>query len=127
MFSSEKDYLMRQFTMLARFLSRVFFSKIISGQEQILFYDHTTAQRNESLTEELIVLIDEGKIDEAENKLFHVFKQEPHESNFAAAVHFYEKLLQLDETTLENSNFSREEISSGFQDICRMYGIEKLL
>jgi hypothetical protein len=127
MILSEKDFLMRQFTMLARFLSQVFFSKIISGQEQILYYDHTTAQRNEKLTEGLERLVEEGKINEAENRLFQAFKQDPSESNFATAVYFYESLLGRDEAELELCDFSREEIGSGFQDICEMYGIRKLM
>ncbi|MCL1918283.1 MAG: DUF6483 family protein [Peptococcaceae bacterium] len=124
---SEKDFLMRQFTMLARFLSQVFFSKVISGQEQILYYDHTTAQRNDGLSAELTDLAKEGKINEAENKLFQVFEQDPSACNFATAVYFYESLLHWDEADLEKVNFSVDEISNGFQDICRMYGIDKLL
>ena len=125
--SLEKDFLMRQFTMLARFLSQVFFSKIISGQEHILYYDHTTAQRNESLMEDLTSLMDEGKINEAENELFRVFEQDPSESNFATAVWFFENLSLLDEERLEEADFSREEIGSGFQEICGLYGIVKVM
>ena len=120
---SEKDFLMRQFMLLARFLSQVFFKKMMVGQEQIVFYDHKTALRNEDLSDELRALIESGRVNEAENRLFQVFEQEPSEENFATAVDFYGELMHWDEIELRENNFSRDEIGSGFHDICEMYGI----
>lgn len=121
---TEKDFLMRQILMLSRFLGQVLFSRKIADQEQIVFYDHASAQRNEGLSAELKDLIDLGKIDEAENRLFEVFEREPSEGNFASAVSFYQSLMHWDEAVLKEKNFSREEIGSGFHDICRIYGVE---
>ncbi|MCL1853583.1 MAG: DUF6483 family protein [Peptococcaceae bacterium] len=121
--SLEKDFLMRQFMMLARFLSQVFFKKMMAGQEQVIFYDHSTAKRNEDLSDDLNELVGMGEINEAENRLFQVFEQNPSEENFATAVAFYGKLMQWDEGALRENHFSRDEVGSGFQDICRMYGV----
>ncbi|MCL1791519.1 MAG: DUF6483 family protein [Peptococcaceae bacterium] len=121
--SLEKDFLMRQFVMLARFLSQIFFKKMMAGEEQVIYYDHATAERNEDLSDELDMLMESGNINEAENRLFQVFEQDPCEENFATAVAFYGKLMEWDEVDLRANHFSRDEIGSGFRDICRMYGV----
>ena len=71
---------------------------------------------------QLRTLMDEGKICEAENLLYDAM-EEPDQSVLEAALGFYEDLNRLSDPQLENANFSRDEILSGLQEVCTVFGI----
>ena len=72
---------------------------------------------------QLRTLMDEGKICEAENLLYDAM-EEPDQSVLEAALGFYEDLNRLSDPQLENANFSRDEILSGLQEVCTVFGIQ---
>ena len=68
-------------------------------------------------------LICEKKINEAENLLFDKIEvQNP--KHLAIAINFYGKLNKLPDETLENADYSREEINQGLNDILDKFGIK---
>ncbi len=70
----------------------------------------------------VMTLLEQGEICEAENILFQAIDTDE-ETAIETAVIFYSELNKLDDNYLESKNFSRNEIKSGLQEVCRKYGL----
>ena len=91
----KKDWLLNQIDDLIDFLVKVFLNKLICDK----------------------------KINEAENLLFDkIDVQNP--KHLAIAINFFDKLNKLTDETLDSSNYSREEINQGLNDILDKFGIK---
>ena len=114
------DWLMRQIESITAMLRYV-----ISGEKTHLvtvdIEAPTTAGENE-LYLLLQSLVRQGKICEAENRLFETL-DEPGWQVLDAAQRFYEDLNRLSDEALCDCNFSREEILEGLQEVCSRFGI----
>ena len=115
-----KDWYMRQIEMMIQFIAKVIFRRdtmeySIPDLLNKTFYD--------LLHEQLLALIHEGKIDEAENLLFDRL-EEGNLSCFHVAVDFYLRLNKLPDDELDSLGFSREEIDAGLKDAAKIYGAE---
>jgi predicted DNA-binding ArsR family transcriptional regulator len=110
-----KDYIMREIENLSRFLATVIFQKRTSAVE--IIDEQGNISESGLLYHRLKALINENKINEAENLLFAEFEQDPNEHNLEVAIQFYKTLQELSDETLENANFSREEIIEGVESI----------
>ena len=120
------DFVLREISMLVRFLSKTVLHRE-AEEEEITLYDQTAQQKNEDLDLRLALLLRQGKINEAENCLFEVLEEEPTLENFASAIQFYLDLYGMKEEELAKHDFSKEEIAEGFADIRALYGIEDVL
>ena len=80
--------------------------------------DKNARQTLESLTS----LADEGKIDEAENRLYEM-TCDGDRQNLEIGLLFYYELNGKDDEFLEANNFSREEIMMGIQDLADRYNL----
>jgi hypothetical protein len=68
-------------------------------------------------------LVDEHKINTAENLLFDVFdKQKPY--FIAIGLELYARLSEMSDETLEEADFSRDEIKDGINDMLNFYGVK---
>ena len=115
-----KDWYMRQVEMMIQFLAKVIFRK------ETIQYDISDILNKtvyDLLHEQLLELLKEGNIDQAENLLFDRL-EEGNVSCFHVAVDFYLRLNQLSDEELDTLGFSREEIDAGLKDAAKIYGAE---
>lgn len=74
----------------------------------------------------LIRLVDEKRINDAENFLFDNLDLE-NTKDFEIGMLFFKYLNEKDDLFLEEANYSREEISEGIVDLSREYGFGEFL
>ena len=113
----EKDYVMRLIYEVIRTLLRLIFHIDIEKKTGPLFEEKRYADRYETLQE----LIENGKIEEAENRLLgelNVYDRRELE----LALYFYAYLNEKDSDFLEAHNFSRREIAEGIRMVCSLFG-----
>ena len=117
----EQDYIMRLIKELIRALLKVIFHTDLDMPSVEMLKD---AQRRCAL-EELLNLMDNGEINEAENRLYDLTSGEEDEDrhNLEAGLLFYYILSGKDDDFLEEHDFSREEIMTGIQDLADRYGL----
>ncbi len=120
------DFILREISMLIRFVAKTVLQKEVDGEE-IILYDQNTQQKNGTLDAELALLVRQGDINEAENLLFETLEEERTQENFASAVQFYLTLHGMGEKELARHDFSEEEIAEGFADVRKLYGIEDVI
>ncbi len=76
--------------------------------------------------EKLKNLVDDGKINEAENYLFEIIRT-ANLDDFKLAVLFYDYLNSKTDEFLENNDFSREEIKDGIVDASKKFGYDNMI
>jgi hypothetical protein len=124
-----EDYLMRQIEILARALAKMIFNK--NGTEYIITTEQDIGE-TDMVFNGLLRLIDEGKIDEAENMLFEKIEEELEENPggrmyLEVAIDFYSRLNNLGNKTLDECGFERGEIDDGLREAAEMYGVNLLI
>ncbi len=116
----EKGGLIRQNQMLIEFVTR----GILGRQSAEL---HTTDElltpEDAAFHKELLGLLDDRQINQAENRLFEEFDPQS-TSHLTIALDFYQRLNDLDDVTLEALNYSREELQEGLLEILKLAGVE---
>jgi uncharacterized protein DUF6483 len=115
----EQDYVMRIIQSLVKFLAKTFLDK-----DAILY--ELPSEKNYTQTDylhkQLLSLITQGKINEAENLLFEKLDSK-NKRYMELALDFYQRLNDLDDEFLEEHNFPRDEIEQGLKDIVKEFGI----
>lgn len=117
----EQDFIMREVEIIARFLAKGLFGKDLDNEEA---EEYINTLSEEYLPYSLRELLDDGKINEAENLLFEKIEEEPRMEYLSAAVEFYKTLGQMDPRYLRQCGFSEEEVADGLSEIKRIYKIE---
>lgn len=117
--SYQQDYIMRMVTNLVRLLSKIIFDKDIPTYE---VSNDEKYSKSDDLHKNLLALLSEGKINEAEDMLFEDFDPSVNR-DLKLALDFYNRLNNLDDEYLLENNFSREEIEEGLRDIAKRAGI----
>jgi hypothetical protein len=115
----QKDWLMRQIEMILRFIISLLFMKEYAAYE---IDCENSISANDPLYEQVMRLLSEGKICEAEDLLFDNFDADNNEF-LKLAVYFYATINKLSDEELEARNFSREEIKDGLHEIMKRRGI----
>lgn len=118
----EQDYIIRMIKQMVAILVRVLLGKENKTYELPLGDQN---QSSEGLLRELLTMVNEGKINEAENLLYESFELD-NKKNIENAILFYSYLNELDDDFLEKCNFSREEIEMGLKEIARKAGMVTL-
>lgn len=115
----EQDYMKRMIKDMARFLARIILNKDTVTYELTKDEIYT---KTDYVHRQLLSLIMQGKINEAENMLHEEFKHR-NERCMELALDFYSRLNDLDDEFLMKNNFTREEIEQGLKEIVKRYGI----
>ena len=114
------DWLLKQINVVSEFLQKLF-----TDMETNRKLNENEQYQKDSFEFERLLenLIEEDKINDAENILFE--KLETNNLMYATiATRFYDKLKGLSDEKLQKSNYSRDEILQGLKDMCDMFGLE---
>ncbi len=115
------DYIIRMINDMTRMLMKLVFNIDMMPSDDML----ETEEQKEALLR-LRGMADEGKINEAENRLFETVDYGDL-SDLKMALLFYSYLNNMTDECLEEYDFSREEIERGLVDIAQKYGLDKSL
>ena len=121
-FTDEKDYIMRMIKEMVRVLfSLVFGKKYVSVELEKENKYEVSGKKLKSFLD----MIDLGQINEAENILLDIIDYTNKEEVMAAAL-FYQYLSEKDNEFLENNNYTKEEVLSGFKQLLIQSGYKEL-
>lgn len=118
----EQDYIMRLIHEIIRVMLKLLFNIDTDKKEELAFEENET----ETTYDELIYLIDSGRINEAENKLLDELDSNNKEY-FKVALMFYSYLNEKDTDFLEKYNYSKGEIIDGLKYVSKIYGYESMI
>lgn len=114
----KQDYIARMIHDAVRTVLRLSFHIDIKEEiESINFYNTHSKDKYDNLTR----LVDEGKINEAEDFLFEMIDKD-NKGDLEVGILFYEHLNNLTDERLEEAGFSREEVRDGLAQVMDMYG-----
>lgn len=115
----QQDFIMRQIELIARYIAESVFKKK-STEYKII--ERENLSDTDKLHNKLVNLINENKINEAEDLLFDSLDLD-NKKYLEVAIDFYSRLTKLDDATLELNDFTKEEIAEGLADVSNKYGI----
>ena len=122
-FEDEKDYLMRVIKEMVRVLFSLMLGKKYVSVE--LEQENKYEVAGKGLAE-FFSMIDNGRIDEAENLLLESIDYSNREE-VAAATLFYQYLSEKDESFLKEHDFSGEEVLDGMKNLLKCAGYGSVL
>lgn len=122
-FEDEKDYIMRMIKEMVRVLFSFMFGKNYVSVEQEVKNRYEVSGKK---LDELLEMIDNGEINEAENMILTDMDYDNKEAIAAAAL-FYQYLAGKSEDFLQKNNYSKEEVLDGMNHIMEKSGYKDLL
>ena len=114
----EQDYVMRLIKEMVRAILKLLFNIDTDSPSVELLED---AKEQQTL-DELLDMVDNGFINEAENKIYEI-TEEGKKTDLEMALLFYSYLNDKSDEFLEAHNYSRDEIKAGLKDITVRYGV----
>ena len=114
----EQDYIMRLIKEMVRSILKLLFNIDTESPSSELLEDAEEKQTLESLLD----MIDEGRINEAENSLYDSIENWD-KSGLEIALLFYSYLNDKSDEFLEEHDFNRDEVKQGLEDITSRYGV----
>ena len=122
-FTDEKDYIMRMIKEMVRVLFSLAFGKKYVSVELEKENKYEVSGKNLKI---FLNMIDLGQINEAENILLDNIDYTNKNEVMAVAL-FYQYLSEKDNQFLENNNYTKEEVLSGFKQLLMKSGYSDLL
>ena len=122
-FTDEKDYIMRMIKEMVRVLFSLAFGKKYVSVELEKENKYEVSGKN---LKNFLNMIDLGQINEAENILLDSIDYTNKNEVMAVAL-FYQYLSEKDNQFLENNNYTKEEVLSGFKQLLMKSGYRDLL
>ena len=122
-FTDEKDYIMRMIKEMVRVLFSLVLGKKYVSVELEKENKYEVSGKN---LENFLNMIDLGQINEAENILLDSIDYTNKNEVMAVAL-FYQYLSEKDNQFLENNNYTKEEVLSGFKQLLMKSGYRDLL
>ena len=116
----EEDYIMRTIKEMVRTLLKLLFNIDTKSPSAELLEDTADQQT----LNELLYMVDDGSINEAENKIYDI-TDDGDKTDLEIALLFYAYLNDKPDAFLENHNYSRDEIKSGLKDVTTKYGVDE--
>lgn len=113
----EQDYIMRLIKEMVRMLLKLLFHIDTAAPTAELLCE--TEERK--VLDDLLDLVDDGKINEAENRIYELTSNRDM-GNLEIALLFYSYLNDKTDEFLEENNHSRKEIKEGLEDVISRYG-----
>lgn len=123
MYYYEKDYIMRLIHGIALVLARLLLGQQMENEGEIA----TILDKQEKEQNDLLLrMVDEGKINRAEERLFDLLENASWDDRHKAAVAicFYSHVNDKDDEFLEKADFTREEIMEGLEDAMKAVHME---
>lgn len=117
----EKDYIMRLVREMVRTLLKLLFGVDTSRSMEDVIKDAEEKQ----LLERLLIMIDEGLINEAENELYEI-TLDGDRTHLKTALVFYYHLAGKDEDFLLQHGYTQDEVKEGAEDLIERYGIRDI-
>lgn len=117
----EQDYVMRLITEIIRTILKLLFN-IDTASPTVELLENK--EEKETL-ENLLDMVDTGKINEAENKLYDLISDTDMNS-LEVALLFYSYLNDKTDDFLEANEFSREEIKLGIENVADIFGLSNI-
>lgn len=114
----QDDYILRQIREMVRAVMKMLFQVNASELTPEVIEDTDARQILTNLNN----LVDNGRIDDAENQLYEMTCEEDRQ-NLEIGLLFYYHLNSKDDEFLEANNFSREEIMTGIQNLADRYNL----
>lgn len=118
MLCDEKDYIMRMIKEIARVLFSLMLGK---SYTQVELEEGNKFQVAGTGLDEYKRMVDEGKVNEAENHLLEDMNYDD-KNEVAGAVLFYEYVSEKPEEFLEANNYSKEEAYDGLRQLAHQAG-----
>ena len=115
----EQDYVMRLIKEMVRAILKLLFNIDTDSPSAELLED---AKEQQTL-DELLDMVDNGFINEAENKIYEI-TEEGKKTDLELALLFYSYLNDKSDEFLEAHNYGRDEIKAGLKDITVRYGVD---
>lgn len=115
------DYMKRMTNEMVSTLLKLIFHIEIGKNEASAF----KAEEKTSKYDDLVTLINDGGINDAENRLLEELDSQDMEY-YKLALMFYDYLNEKDSDFLEEHNFSKEEITDGLRYVSKIYGYESM-
>lgn len=122
-FTDEKDYIMRMIKEMVRVLFSLVFGKKYVSVELEKENKYEVSRKN---LKNFLDMIDLGQINEAENILLDSIDYTNKNEVMTVAL-FYQYLSEKDSKFLENNNYTKEEVLSGFKQLLMKSGYSDLL
>ena len=122
-FTDEKDYIMRMIKEMVRVLFSLAFGKKYVSVELEKENKYEVSGKN---LKNFLDMIDLGQINEAENILLDSIDYTNKNEVMTVAL-FYQYLSEKDSKFLENNNYTKEEVLSGFKQLLMKSGYSDLL
>lgn len=114
----EQDYIMRLIKEMVRAILKLLFNIDTESPSAELLEDAEEKQ----ILESLLDMIDEGRINEAENSLYDSIEN-LEKSGLEMALLFYSYLNDKSDEFLEEHDYNRDEVKQGLEDITSRYGV----
>ncbi len=119
----ENDYIMRLTHEMVRTWLKLLFGIDEVKEEEIIFEQKDSGD----LYRRLRLMVQDGKINEAENQLYDdLDSRERKPEDLKAALFFYDYVNGKNNEFLEDNGYSREEIREGICNVMRQYGYGEL-
>lgn len=115
----EQDYVMRLIKEMVRAILKLLSNIDTDSPSAELLED---AKEQQTL-DELLDMVDNGFINEAENKIYEI-TEEGKKTDLEMALLFYSYLNDKSDEFLEAHNYGRDEIKAGLKDITVRYGVD---
>lgn len=121
MYYFEKDYIMRLIHGIAQILAKLLFNRQEEVEIQAVMEEN--CRKDDDLLKRMV---DEGRVNEAEEKLFDLIAAASWDDKQKAALvlSFYDYLNGKDDEFLAAADFPREEIIRGLEDGMKAVGME---
>lgn len=117
----EQDYVMRLIKEMVRAILKILFNIDTESPTVELLENR---EEKETL-ENLLDMIDDGKINEAENRLYDL-TSDTDKNNLEIVLLFYSYLNDKTDDFLEENDFSREEIKLGLENVADRFGLSSI-
>lgn len=117
----EQDYIMRLIKELVRAILKFLFHIDTELPTSELVEDEVAKER----LERLLDMVDDGEINEAENRLYDLFNQEG-DNQLLIALLFYLYLNEQTDDFLEQNDFSRAEVKAGVEYVADRFGLSSV-
>lgn len=115
------DYIMRMIHEMIQAVLTLLLGRDTESKEEIVLPETTQDEE----FQKLIHLVNEGRINDAENQLWDLLDKDQ-ARHFQMALLFYDHLNDLEDDVLEVADFSREEVADGLVRVMKLYGYEDM-